>query len=163
MSNGRLIAIGDIHGCAKSLAALLREIRPTLDDTIVTLGDYIDRGPDSRRVMEQLLLLGEVCNHIALKGNHEELFLESFDGRGDMQMWLHNGGSRTLASYGMHFYDWPDCLNAVLHSHKRFMQDCKLYHVQDGFLFVHASYVADKPLDQQTSEELLWNHIDSID
>ena len=71
----RTIAIGDIHGCSRALAALLTTIKPTRNDVIVTLGDYIDRGPDSRGVIEQLVALEGQCTVIPLLGNHDEMLL----------------------------------------------------------------------------------------
>ena len=72
----RLIAIGDIHGCKTALECLLDSIHPTPEDTIVTLGDYVDRGPDSRGVIDRLIRLGGETRHLGLMGNHEEMMLE---------------------------------------------------------------------------------------
>src|SRR5262245_56968646 len=69
---GRTIAIGDIHGCAKALAALLDAIGPVQEDTLVPLGDFIDCGPDSRDVLEQLIALPRRCCLVPILGNHEE-------------------------------------------------------------------------------------------
>lgn len=74
---GRLIAIGDIHGHAAALESNLDAIIPGPDDTIVTLGDYINRGPDSRRVLDLLIELNHRCNLIPILGNHEEMMLDS--------------------------------------------------------------------------------------
>ena len=71
---GRLIAIGDVHGCSKALATLLEAIQPTPQDTRV-LGDYIDRGPDSRGVAEQVVALAGRCTVVPLLANHEEMAL----------------------------------------------------------------------------------------
>ena len=71
--NGRLIAIGDIHGHAKALRAILDQIQPSADDTIITLGDCVNRGPDSRGVLECLLDIQEVCRLIPILGNHDEM------------------------------------------------------------------------------------------
>ncbi len=70
---GRTVAVGDIHGCAAALAALLRAVAPGPDDTLVTLGDYIDGGPDAQGVIEQLLGLAGRCKLVPLLGNHEEM------------------------------------------------------------------------------------------
>src|SRR5262245_37847694 len=71
----RTIAIGDVHGCSTALAALLDAIGPVESDTVVTLGDYIDRGPDSKGVIEQLIALEQRCRLVPLLGNHEEMIL----------------------------------------------------------------------------------------
>ncbi len=78
---GRTIAIGDIHGCSAALEALIREIKPTPEDTLVTLGDYVDRGPNSKRVIEILLAMRTRCKLITLKGNHELLLLRGLNPR----------------------------------------------------------------------------------
>src|ERR1700730_14881921 len=97
----REIAIGDIHGCSKALAALLDAIQPGPEDTIVTLGDYIDWGPDSRGVLQQLIELEERCTLVPIRGNHEEMLLAAREGRSDLGYWLKFGGRETLASYGL--------------------------------------------------------------
>ena len=71
----RLIAIGDIHGHAAALAALIRLVKLEPEDTLVTLGDYLDRGPDSKGVLNQLIELESRCKLVPLKGNHEEMML----------------------------------------------------------------------------------------
>ena len=73
----RTIAIGDIHGCSAALDALLNAIRPRPEDCIVTLGDYINRGPDSRGVIERLIELKDRCRLVPLLGNHEEMLFEA--------------------------------------------------------------------------------------
>jgi len=71
--NPRTIAIGDIHGCSAALDALLEAFQPSSEDTIVTLGDYINRGPDSRGVIDKLIELKDRCRLVPLRGNHEEM------------------------------------------------------------------------------------------
>jgi serine/threonine protein phosphatase 1 len=77
MTEGRIIAIGDVHGFSAALAALVRAINPAPLDTLVFLGDYIDRGPDSRGVLGQVIALAERCIVLPLLGNDEEMLLES--------------------------------------------------------------------------------------
>ena len=97
----RLFAIGDIHGCLPALETLLAAIQPQPDDTIVTLGDYVDRGPQSREVIERLLRLQE-CRLIPLLGNHDEMLLMIYDGQRELYIdWLLFGGNTTMASYGI--------------------------------------------------------------
>ena len=97
----RIIAIGDVHGCAKALASLLEAIQPTQEDTLVFLGDYIDRGPDSRGVVEQVIALGKRCTVVPLLGNHEEMVLAALEGgQSEVRFWLKFGGDVALASYG---------------------------------------------------------------
>src|SRR6266566_2962031 len=81
----RTIAIGDIHGCSIALAALIELICPQADDTIITLGDYVDRGIDSKGAVELLIALADRCRLIPILGNHDEMMLHARDGRGDFQ------------------------------------------------------------------------------
>lgn len=75
---GRTIAVGDIHGCSRALDTLLDAIRPGSTDTVITLGDYIDRGPDTRGVIDRLIRLAGECTLIPLIGNHEAMLPEAF-------------------------------------------------------------------------------------
>jgi hypothetical protein len=95
----RTIAIGDIHGCSAALDALLDTIRPRPKDTIVTLGDYINRGPDSRGVLDRLIELSHQCRLIPLLGNHDQMLLEARSGR-HPTTWIGMGGLATLDPYG---------------------------------------------------------------
>jgi serine/threonine protein phosphatase 1 len=96
----RTIAIGDIHGCSIALAALIESISPQAEDTIITLGDYVDRGIDSKGVLDLLMGLADRCRLVPLLGNHDEMMLHARDGRGDFQFWLNCGGDAALDSYG---------------------------------------------------------------
>src|SRR3954465_12751867 len=96
----RTIAIGDIHGCSAALDALLDAIRPRPEDTIVTLGDYIDRGPDSRGVLDLLIDLGRRCRLVPLLGNHDEMLLGVRTSRHPISWLVGMGGNATLDSYG---------------------------------------------------------------
>lgn len=75
----RHLAIGDIHGCSRALDALLAVVKPRPDDLLITLGDYVNRGPDSRGVVERLVSLHRAGHLIALTGNHEQMMLEARD------------------------------------------------------------------------------------
>src|SRR5262245_30136097 len=109
----RILAIGDIHGCSHALRALLDAVQPTPDDWIITLGDYVDRGPDSFGVIDQLLALHRTGRLIALLGNHEEMMLAARKSSDSLQCWLECGGKQALASYsplgdGGKLVDVPD-------------------------------------------------------
>ena len=97
---GRTIAIGDIHGCQAALAALIDTIAPGSEDTLVTLGDYIDRGAHSSGVVDQLIALARRCRLVPLLGNHEELLLDALRDITNLRRWLTLGGADTLRSYG---------------------------------------------------------------
>ena len=102
MKAPRTIAVGDIHGHAAALAALVAAIQPQPDDTLVFLGDYVDRGPDSRGVLNQLIELSQRLTVVALMGNHEESMLAARRRPSNLDFWLSPvcGGLTTLESYG---------------------------------------------------------------
>lgn len=127
-----LIAIGDIHGCPLSLDRLLEHLRLSDDDTLLFIGDYIDRGPDSKGVIDRLIRLQQERECIFLRGNHEELLLGYLD-RGEYDLWAINGGIQTLASYGQHGEG-----ATIPDDHEEFIRSTILYHETDEFLFVHA-------------------------
>ena len=150
----RLIAIGDIHGCLAALETLLAAIRPRPDDTLVLLGDYVDRGPNTRGVIERLLQLRQQCRLVPLLGNHDETMLSVCRGRTDLLPdWLMFGGDATLASYGARNPDrvWP--------THLEFLAGCPLSFETERHIFVHANYRADLPLEQLPREVLLWESL----
>ena len=88
----RIIAIGDIHGCAQALKRLLRELQPNQDDLVVPLGDYIDRGPDSKGVIDQLLVLESQTTLKPILGNHEEMMIGVVTGEMQPSLWTRYGG-----------------------------------------------------------------------
>jgi serine/threonine protein phosphatase 1 len=155
----RIIAIGDIHGCAKALAAVVEAIDPGPDDTLVFLGDYIDRGPDSRGVLEQLMALRDRCLVVPLMGNHEEMMLAALEGQSELRYWLTFGGMEALASYG---YGGgrgitPGGLRGIIPAdHLQFVRGCGDYFETVGHIFVHAYYEPDRPLYEQPWGGLRW-------
>ena len=140
---GRTIAIGDIHGCSAALDALLDAIRPRPEDMIVTLGDYINRGPDTRGVLDRLIDLGRRCRLVPLLGNHEQMLLEARSGL-HPTTWLGMGGLATLDSYGP-----GRDLALIPEEHFEFLEGCLDFHETDTHIFVHASYVPDLPMGEQ--------------
>lgn len=153
----RLIAVGDIHGCADELQTLLNQIRPVASDTFVFLGDYIDRGPASRKVIDVIIELGLKCTVIPLKGNHESMFIdfllrpESL-GAG---LFVLNGGTSTLLNYAM-----EDGSIELPESHENFFRNLKLTYETADYFFVHAG-VPEIPLAKLNSTEheiqMLWS------
>lgn len=154
MLQPRTIAIGDIHGCLPALATLLAAIRPQPDDTLVLLGDYVDRGPDSLGVIERLIELERQCHVVPLLGNHDEMMLKVHDGQAEIYVdWLLFGGAATLESYGSL---WPEDVPAA---HVAFLRSCRLYHESARHFYVHGNYRADLPLDAQPIDTLLWESL----
>jgi len=146
---GRTIAIGDIHGCRTALDALLAAIQPRPNDTIVTIGDYIDRGPDSRGVIETLLALRKQCRLVPLLGNHEQMLFSARSSHDMFDRWLKYGGTATLASY------CGDDLHAMPMEHGWFLDSCRLYFETDTHFFIHANYDQNLPLGEQNEDTAL--------
>jgi serine/threonine protein phosphatase 1 len=150
----RIIAIGDIHGYSQALAALVGAIAPTPEDILVVLGDYIDRGPDSRGVIEMLLDLGRHCRLVPLLGNHEELLLDVRAGRLPIHWMTGIGGGATLKSYG----DASD-LGRIPPEHVRFMEGSLDYFETAAHIFLHANYDPDLPIREQPFSTMRWQSL----
>lgn len=168
-------AVGDIHGRFDLLQEILERIVEDADQhpadnnrTVVFLGDYVDRGPESAAVVDRLLrnpLSGftEIC----LRGNHEDAFLAFIDGVSDGLDWLSFGGLETLMSYGVLLRSRPQTEDdvaslrlslkaAVPASHVDFMRACRLHHRAGDYLFVHAGVRPGVPLEEQDETDMLW-------
>lgn len=152
---GRIIAIGDIHGCSNALQSLVETVAPAGDDVVIPLGDYVDRGPDSRAVLDQLIGLAESCQLWPLLGNHEEMMLGVLDGTMRPHAWLPHGGIDTLESYG-----FAGDLSCIPANHRQFLRSCRDYIELDRFFFVHANYDPRLPLPQQTPYMLRWESLE---
>lgn len=149
----RTIAIGDVHGCSAALDAILAAIDPRQGDTLITMGDYINRGPDSRGVIERLLRLRSACRLVPLLGNHEEVLLQSCLSH-DPSSLLDMGGAATLASYGPRAQ-----LRDIPSAHVSFLNHCLTYWETTTHLFVHANYNPKLPMAKQLREILLWESL----
>jgi serine/threonine protein phosphatase 1 len=152
--SGRTIAIGDIHGCSRALSRLIEEIVPTREDVIIPLGDYVDRGPDSRGVLDQLIGLSERCELQPLLGNHEEMFLSVIVDKAPPQGWLQYGGTATLDSYG-----FSGDLEVIPREHIEFIRSCHDYFETKKHFFVHANYVPELPLAEQSARTIRWKSL----
>lgn len=151
----RTIAVGDIHGCSRAFDRLIAEIAPGPDDVIVTLGDYIDWGPDSRGVIERLIGLSSRCRLVALLGNHEEMLLAALESGAELRSWLQFGGEETLNSY-----DYTEGSAMVPEDHVRFIRGCLDYFETKAQIFVHANYDHRLPMDRIGGTKLRWEHLD---
>jgi serine/threonine protein phosphatase 1 len=169
----RVYAIGDIHGCAALLDRMHRLIRadlashPVAEPGIIYLGDYCDRGPDSRGVYQRLIEpAADLPAAIALKGNHEEMF-ERFIREPDMfQAWRDLGGLETLASYGVDpklllmKRDYSAAQEALLvqmpEAHRAFIAGLASSFSWGPYYFCHAGVRPGIPLDKQVPADLLW-------
>jgi Calcineurin-like phosphoesterase/PilZ domain len=156
-SPDRLVAIGDVHGCASELLTLLDRIDPDPGTTLVFVGDYIDRGPHSRQVIDVVLGVSQRCRVAALRGNHEAMLLDFLFDRNveTAGLFVFNGGGATLASYADEDGDY-----AVPAAHLTFLSNLELIHQTEDFFFVHAG-VPDLPLEAIDPElharTLLWS------
>lgn len=147
----RTIAVGDIHGCYRALKTLIKIIQPEQSDRLIFLGDYVDRGPDSRLVVDLLLDLQTRCQTVFLMGNHEIMFREVLQGA-PIAGWLAVGGRETLASYGGNIDRIPE-------RHQKFLKTLLPYFETEDHLFVHANYLPQLSLKQQPEEVLFWLHL----
>lgn len=170
--NIRIYAVGDIHGRADLLQQLFARIdanerrHPLKKKIEVFLGDYIDRGPDARKVLEKLTERARVHDLVGLKGNHETLMLRFLEDPTVLRVWRHFGGLETLLSYGI----VPNLANDPASevrlaselkrrldpSHENFLRNLRLSYSFGDFFFAHAGVRPAVPLDQQSEEDLLW-------
>jgi serine/threonine protein phosphatase 1 len=170
-----LYAVGDIHGRLDLLQAMLdrieadaRESRQAGQRTLVFLGDYVDRGPDSRGVVERLT--GDLPRGFDahfLKGNHEAILLDFLAEPWRIDHWLLNGGDATMRSYGVDTEQlarlrappevWRQAFAAALpEAHLRFFKNLQLSVSFGDYLFVHAGVRPDVPLGAQSEDDLIW-------
>ena len=152
----RLLAIGDIHGCATAFQTLLDFVKPTPGEQFITLGDYVDRGPDSKGVIERLIGLNVAGQLRPLRGNHEVMMLGARQGGADdLRFWLTCGGVETLESYSPTKDDV--LLDHVPDTHWHFMKHtCCDWYETGRFIFVHANLDPQLPLERQTAFDLQW-------
>ena len=148
----RTIAIGDIHGCATALASLLDAIALQPGGTLVTMGDYVDRGMESQKVIEILMELMGRTRLIPLMGNHEVMMLQALKDRQAFNFWLQHGGQQTLQSYG-------GKLEKIPQQHLIFLQHCLKHWENEDHFFVHANYLANQSLEETPDEILFWQHM----
>lgn len=150
-STGRVIAIGDVHGCVHALDALLDAIAPTSADEIVLLGDMIDNGRESKEVLDRILKLQQQCRVVLIEGNHEEMMLRARANEADLNYWMNCGGAVTLTSY--HF---PGRLKDVPESHWQLIESCVPYYETADDIFTHANYLPELAMSDQPPHELRW-------
>ncbi|MBN2283687.1 MAG: serine/threonine protein phosphatase [Deltaproteobacteria bacterium] len=153
----KIFAIGDIHGCLDELDALLSTITINADrDLLLFIGDYIDRGPASKGVVDRVLELKARLNHVVcLMGNHEQMFLDYITGGTTGDMFLYNGGDATLRSYRDRL-SLRSAVDIMPEAHRDFFESLQLFFETDDYLFVHAGFRPGIPLEEQDREDLFW-------
>ena len=168
----RIYAVGDVHGRADLLSDLFMridddlEVRPTADSVQVFLGDYIDRGPNSRQVIDLLIARRRRRDVLFLKGNHEACALQFLSDPTVLSKWLNMGGINTLLSYGVMPTRRDDLESqhnvstalrqAMPDSHRRFIEGLALSFTCGDFFFVHAGVRPGISLQGQSQQDLLW-------
>jgi serine/threonine protein phosphatase 1 len=151
----RLLAIGDIHGCSRAFDALLDYVGPNSSDQIVTLGDYIDRGPDSRGVLDRLIRLHAQFSVVSLRGNHELMLFAARRDSESREFWLAVGGREALDSYAKR--RGRGRIEDVPEEHWQFLRHvCVDWFEIGNYFFVHANVDPDLPLERQPSSMLHW-------
>lgn len=145
-------AVTDIHGCAKTLKKLVQEtLGLTKADTLYLLGDYIDRGPDSKGVLDFILQLQEDGYDVqCLTGNHEIMLLNAADGGSALDGWLRNGGEVTLASFEV------SNIGFIPQIYWEFFHRLKLFISLDDYLLVHAGFNFKKDDIFEDKYAMLW-------
>ncbi len=151
--------IGDIHGCSKTFRRLVEEgIQPQPEDEIICVGDYIDRGPDSKGVIDYILELRQQGYSIrTLRGNHEQLLLDTLEDDVAHEEWMENGAPATLQSFGIRdSFELPE-------PYITFFTQTELYHIMDEWIIVHAglNFKLDDPFSDQAA--LLWTRDTYVD
>jgi len=147
----RKIAISDIHGCLESFKALLDKLFLTKSDELYLLGDFIDRGPDSKAVIDhiwQMQLDGYFVH--CLRGNHEQMLLDSFNDPYDLQLWKRHGGTDTLKSFNV------ESVDDVPEEYLRWFDNLPYYVEVDDYILVHAGLNFDLPNPFDGLNSMIW-------
>lgn len=151
--------IGDVHGCNKTLVRLLFDnLKVSREDELFFLGDYIDRGPDSKGVVDTLWKLKRKKIHIhTLRGNHEQMMMESEQNSFSFAHWTNNGGETTLLSFGQESY------SSFPARYKSFFTSLPYYIETGNFILVHAGLNFEEPDLFSDKEAMLWQRIKVTD
>ena len=156
----RTFAIGDIHGCLSALQSVISFAGVTDEDKVVWLGDYVDRGPDSAKVIQHLTGLQPETN-IFLRGNHEIMMMNARGDLNSMRSWATCGGDATWDSY-IREYGGDDGMKSVPDHHWEFIKNLNPFYETKSHIFVHASIDADVEMPDQFDDVLYWGDFDSI-
>ena len=157
-------AISDIHGCVRTFKKALREVNFSKQDTLILIGDYIDRGLDSKGVVDHIIQLQEDgYNVIPLKGNHEDFLLRARENFEVYKSWMWNGGRQTLESYAckLPIAYIEDYVNAIGEKHWKWYESLDTIYVTHDYVFVHGGleFQGDDPLTDTTEDTAMWTRI----
>ncbi len=160
----RTFVIGDIHGHLDVLEKLIDSLNPQGGDKFVFLGDFVDKGPDSKGVIDYLIDLEKQYDCVFIRGNHEEWMLYGLDAPEDQEerdkleyFWVKHGGQKTLDSYGA-----EDCDNFranIPPAHRKFLENTVVAHETETHVFVHAGWDSDKNMDEQERRTLRYRFL----
>ncbi len=157
----RRIVIGDVHGCYRTFRKMVEEqIRLEPADNLYLLGDYIDRGPSSREVLDYIIhLQGSGYMLFPIRGNHEKMMLEAGMSKWNLSLWIQNGAETTLKSFGI---DWsllaqPGILERIPRKYRDFMGSLPYYHELEDYYIVHAgfSFASEEPF--RDKDAMVWS------
>lgn len=151
-------AIGDIHGCFNTLKLLLQKIDYNLSDNYYFLGDYIDRGPESKNVLDLLIELNQTNKNLhLLRGNHEQMMIDTYRNKkiNDYILWKQNGSETTLENFGI-LEDTLLLLDIIPMKYIGFMEALPFYVETDEYLFVHAGFNFNTSNTFSDTETMLW-------
>jgi serine/threonine protein phosphatase 1 len=150
-----IFIVGDIHGCLRMLRQMMQRIpwRPDVD-RLIFLGDYIDRGEDSRGVIEAVMEISSTSERVdCLLGNHERILLDFVEGR-DVSTFFLNGGTSTLNSYRVFQQRYGEAL--IPAEHVAFLRSLRSWVELDDYYVIHAGLRPGVELESQRQEDLLW-------
>ena len=171
--SSRIYSIGDIHGRSDLLEKLLKKIqedvkkKPVRNNTIIFLGDYIDRGKNSKKVVELIINLSDRFKKIFLKGNHEDMLNNFLKDPNLLDIWLVNGGDKTLINYGVNLKKFflgkkdalqiqKEFLNKIPRRHLHFLKSLKHFYQISNYFFTHAGVRPNIKLSKQNKKDLMW-------
>jgi len=161
----KIFAIGDIHGCLEKLKDLMPKTGiDNQNDTLIFIGDYIDRGKFSSEVVDHVIRLQkEYKKVVCLRGNHEDMFAHYLEGMNE-DMYLNNGGINTLHSYEIILSDdTEERKRKIPAEHRKFFKSLLPYYETEDYIFVHAGMKPGLSLQEQTMHDLLWIRHEFID
>ena len=178
-----IFAIGDVHGCLKELTSLTKKILSNKkfiqkDDLLIFLGDYIDRGPNSKQVIDRILeLKKDKINIVFLLGNHEEFMIDFlFNNNNNIKDWINFGADQTFRSYGIEIVEFikegfddvtidnlrKSLIEKMGDPHINFFKNLKLNYTTNKYLFVHGGIDPEKKFENQSKKDFLWHRSENF-
>ena len=161
MADGKRYVVGDVHGCARSFRSMIRgKIKLKKEDTLFLLGDYIDRGPDSKGVLDIIMeLQRESYNVKPIMGNHEYMLLQSLEDEAEFENWKKNGSLQTLTSFGIpeDKANETNSVHLIPPLYIDFLRQMRFFEETDDFYFVHAGIGRGIESPEEDLDTLFWS------